>query len=348
MIIFFLNLFFFNVFIPFFLSFIFSFFFIKYFIFFLCNLNVFQNIRIFIPKNHFFKKNIPTMGGISILFSFFFIFYIFFYKKYNFDILILILFFVLNSLIGFLDDYLKCFVKNSNGLSIFNKYILQSFFSFLYIYYLYYYSFLNINYYIYLFKYKLNISYIYILFWYFILVGTSNSVNFTDGLDGLVSFPLILNFIFLLIVSVSEYFLIFNNIIINYNYLIFINYLIIFISIILGSLLSFLYYNFYPAKIFLGDVGSLSLGFLLAAIFILLNKEFILFISGFVFFIEFISVILQIFWFNFLNKRIFLMAPLHHHYELLNYKEQNIVFFFWFLSFFSFLISLFIFFKFYV
>ncbi len=342
------KLFFFVFVIPFFLSLILSFFLIKYFIFFLNKNKFFQKLRTIIPDNHILKKNTPTMGGLIILLCFFLIFFLFFYKVYNFDIFILFLFFIFNSLIGFLDDYMKCFVLKSNGLSIFYKLILQSFISFFYIYYLYKYSFLNLNIFLNILNYKFNIKYIYFFLWYFILVGIPNSVNITDGLDGLVIFPLILNFIFLLVICFNEYFFIINYILINYSYLVFIKYLIISISIILGILFSFLYYNFYPAKIFLGDVGSLSLGFILSAIFILLKKEFFLLLSGFVFIIEIISVIIQIISFNFFNKRIFLMAPLHHHYELLNYKEKNIVFVFWFISFILFLISLFTYFKIYV
>ncbi len=343
-----IKLFFFVFIIPFFLSLISSFFLIKYFIYFLNKNNFFQKSRFIIPSNHILKKNIPTMGGLIILLCFFLIFFLFFYRIYNFDIFILFLFFIFNSLIGFLDDYMKCFILNSNGLSIFNKFILQSFTSFFYIYYLYKYSFLNLNIFLNILNYKFNMKYFYFFLWYFILVGTSNSINITDGLDGLVIFPLILNFIFLLIICFNEYFFIIDYILINYNYLIFIKYLIISISIILGILFAFLYYNFYPAKIFLGDIGSLSLGFILPAIFILLRKEFFLLLSGFIFIVEIVSVIIQIFSFNFFNKRVFLMAPLHHHYELLNYEEKNIVFMFWFISFISFLISLFVYFKFYV
>lgn len=343
----FFRLFFFNFFLPFFLSFLISFDLINYFIFIFNNLNFFQNIRSFLPSNHILKNRIPTMGGLIILFSFFLIFFLFFYKLYNFDIFILFLFFILSALIGLLDDFMKCFILNSNGLSIFYKYILQSFLSILYIYYLYKINiFLNLFINFYYLNY--NFNYIYFFLLYFILVGISNSVNITDGLDGLVVFPLILNFIFLLIVCFNKYFFILNFFLINYRYLIFIKYLIISISIIIGILFSFLYYNFNPAKIFLGDVGSLSLGFILPMIFILLRKEFFILINSFVFIIEIISVILQIFSFYFLNKRIFLMAPLHHHFELLNYKEKDIIFFFWFISFILFIISLFVYFKIYV
>ncbi len=343
----FLKLFLFDFFLPFFLSFLISFDLIKYFIFIFNNLNFFQNIRNFLPNNHILKNKIPTMGGLIILICFFLIFFLFFYKIYNFDIFILFLFFVLNALIGLLDDCMKCFILNSSGLSIFNKYILQSFVSILYIFYLYKRnifldSFFNFYYL------KFNINYIYFFLLYFILIGISNSVNITDGLDGLVVFPLILNFIFLLIVCINKYLFIINFFLVNYEYLIFIKYLIISISIIIGILFSFLYYNFNPAKIFLGDVGSLSLGFILSIIFILLKKKKFILINSFIFIIEIISVMLQIFSFYFLNKRIFLMAPLHHHYELLNYKEKNIVFIFWFFSFILFIISLFLYFKIYV
>ncbi len=320
---------------PLIVSFIISFILNKYLIFILNKFKVYQNVRIVRYKYNIYKNNVPTMGGIIILFILFFLLLFFFIiKVLNIYIFNIFIFFILNSLLGLLDDYIKCYSVNCNGLSILNKYCFQSFISILYIYIIY-----NNNFYFnYIYKYNLN--FLYIILWYFLLIGTSNSVNLTDGLDGLVVLPLILNFLFLFIVSTYYYY--------NYLNFIFIKYLIILISVVLGYLISFLYYNFYPAKIFLGDTGSLSLGFLLGSLYIFFNKEFFLILNGFVFIIEVLSVILQIIWYKLFNKRIFLMSPIHHHFEKLNFIEVNIVFCFWLLSLMCFIISLFLFLKIYV
>ncbi len=327
---------------PLFISFFFSFIISNYFIFILNKYKFYQNNRIFIPRRHLLKKNIPTMGGIIILIPFLLL-SIIFIDFNNKSILFLFLFFIFNFIIGFIDDYIKCFVFNSNGLSIINKYLLQSFLIIIYIIYLF-----NIknnflyNYFFFIFNFFINIKYFYLLLWYFLLIGCINSVNFTDGLDGLVVFPLILNFLFLLIVSFFyfKYYLFTNLYISN---IIFYKNLILINSIMIGSLLSFLIFNFHPAKIFLGDTGSLSIGSLLGSIYILLNKEWYLLLVGFIFLIESITVILQILWFKFFRKRLFYMTPIHHHYEICGYSENKIVLFFWFISLFFFILSLLIF-----
>lgn len=292
------------------------------------------------PKSHYLKKNIPTMGGIIIV-LFFLFFYIIFFNIFNKSILFIFLYFMLNSIIGFLDDYIKCFVSNSNGLSIFKKYLLQSFITIIYIYILYNINIFNFKKYKFYF-FLINIKYIYFFIWYILLMGCINSVNITDGLDGLVVFPLILNFLFLLIISIYKYkFYLFDSF--NFFYLNYYKDFILINSIFIGCLLSFLFFNFYPAKIFLGDIGSLSIGSLIGSIYIFLNKEFYLILVGFVFLFEIISVIIQILWFNFFKKRFFKIAPIHHHYEICGYSELNIVLFFWSVSLFFFFLSLLIF-----
>ncbi len=321
-----------------FFSFFISLYFSNYYLAFCKRYKIYQPIRKDINLDHCRKNNTPTMGGIIIIISIFLTSLLFLdWSNYY----VILLFYVLfsNFLIGSLDDFLKVFFENSCGLSILNKYILQSFFSFIFIY-LYYGNniFLNIIKLPFFNKY-INLGYLNFLLQYFVLVGSSNSVNITDGLDGLVIFPLILVSLFLFIISYIS-----SNIylskIFNFTYLFYSEDLVILSVILLGSLLGFFWFNFYPAKIFMGDIGSLSLGSLIGAMFILLHKEFYLLIVGFIFVIEILSVMLQVFYFKFYKKRIFLMSPLHHHYELKGFNELEVVSFFWIISLISFFLSL--------
>ncbi len=334
------NFFLIKVILSLFFSFIVSFLLIKYFLFFCNKYRIYGVVR----KNFISKKNIkiPIMGGIIILINFLFFSFIFI-NLFDLNILMLILFFVFNFFIGFLDDLLKIYFQNNDGLSILQKFFLQNLFIFLYIFFL----FFKNNYINYEKISFLNIyleSYFYCIIWYFLLIIGINSINFTDGLDGLVTLPLLLVFLFLFIISLFS-----SNIyltsILNIPYIYYAKDLCIISSIMFGSCLAFFSFNFYPAKIFLGDTGSLSIGSLLSAMFILLHKEFYFFVIGFLFIIEFFSVLLQVFCFRFFKKRIFLMAPIHHHYELNNCSEIKIVSSFWIISFFSFFISIMLFFR---
>lgn len=221
----------------------------------------------------------------------------------------------MNFLIGFLDDFIKIFFKNCDGLSILQKFFLQNLSIFIFIYLMNFFNFFLVNNYYFV---------LYYLFLYILLFISINAVNFTDGLDGLVILPLILVFLFLFLVSLFS-----SNIymskILGINYIYYAKDLCILSIIMIGSCLSFFFFNFYPARIFLGDTGSLSIGSLLSGMFILLHKELYLIVVGFLFFIEFFSVFLQVLFFKFFKKRIFLMTPIHHHYELNNYSEIKIV-----------------------
>ncbi len=332
LIVLFFNKFFLSLFFSFFVSFLV----IKYFLFYLKKYRVFQIIRKN-NSNKFFKKNtIPTMGGISIFLVFFFSMLIF-VNFFDIHILILILFFILNFLIGFLDDFLKVYFKNCNGLSILQKFFLQNLSILIFIYLIIsnnlYFDIYNNYYY----------RYLYYILWYFLLVCGINAVNFTDGLDGLVILPMILVFLFLFIVSLFSSNLYITNIL-GIKYIYYAKDLAIINIIMFGSCLSFFYFNFYPAKIFLGDTGSLSIGALLSSMFILLHKEFYFIVVGFLFVIEFLSVVLQVLYFKLFNKRIFLMTPIHHHYELSNFSEIKIVVGFWIISLISFFLSILLFF----
>lgn len=169
---------------------------------------------------------------------------------------------------------------------------------------------------------------IYILFVTFVIVGTSNAVNLTDGLDGLVSVPAIINLTCLsaLIYIVSDYY------IANKFYLPYIKNsteLMFFCACLIGSIAGFLQFNLRPAKIFMGDVGSLAIGSAIGLIAIIVKQEFVFFVISLLFVTEAVSVILQVGSYKLRKKRIFLMAPIHHHFEKLGWPEQKVVRIFW-------------------
>ncbi len=342
----FFNIFKYNLFIrivfSFVFSFLFSFFFGNFFLFFLNKNKVYQGIRDLNIKSNSKKKNIPIMGGVVTFVSILLMSFIF-VNINNINIIILLFYFVFNFFVGLIDDYIKFFCKSYDGLSIRDKFLFQSLITLIFIFFLLYFK-------IYIYKNNFYLRYlvnnnVYCFFlWYFLLICGINSINFTDGLDGLLTLPLIFVSLFLFLVSLCS-----SNIYLSslfkIPYIFYAKDLIIINSILLGTLLSFLRFNFYPAKLFLGDVGSLSLGSLVTMMFILLRKEWYFIIVGYLFFIELISVLFQVFLFKFFNKRLFMMSPIHHHYELLGYTEINIVINLWIVSFFSFFLSCLLFFR---
>lgn len=303
-------------------SFFISIIFIHLFTIFLKKIKFNQPIRKYVPSSHLKKIGIPTMGGLVIIINII-ISTSFFSNLYS--LYTLYIFFILISYgcIGFVDDYQKIFSKNNKGLNIKQKYFLQSFFAIVLL------IIMKINDgNIFLLK---NKDLFFYFFSYLIIVGFSNAVNLTDGLDGLVTVPIILVYLGFLLISfitsdsiLSSYFKI--------NYFHKNKELLIVCSIVIGSCLGFLWFNCYPATIFMGDSGSLSLGGLMGLMSILLHKEIILIIIGGLFVIETLSVILQIFFFKFKNYKPFLMAPIHHHYELKGYSESKIIVRFWIIS----------------
>ena len=291
----------------------------------------FQPIRNEGPDTHYLKKGTPTFGGMLILLSIILSSILWTSNFSNFNY-ILILTLILFGLIGFVDDFQK--VKFGNGISTKTKFLYQLLAT-LIIYTIIKYNGFDLNKFSipFLKNASIEIGYFYFVLILLIVIGSTNATNLTDGLDGLVSMPLI--FVFLTF-AIFAYVL--GNI--NFSNYLLVNYIngsgeiVIFCTSAIGALLGFLWFNSSPASIFMGDTGSQSLGASLAVTSILLKQEIVLAVAGGLFVIETISVILQVTYFKFSKgKRIFLMAPLHHHYEKKGLSEQKIVIRFWILSF---------------
>jgi phospho-N-acetylmuramoyl-pentapeptide-transferase len=238
--------------------------------------------------------------------------------------------------LGFLDDYLKLIKKKNEGLSVKQKFFGELFISFLVGALIVY--FLSTTIFV-PFKWTalLDLSYFYIPFAMFIIISWSNAVNLTDGLDGLAG-----GLSGFLIIAIG-FFCYFegNSFIASYFNIPFIqgvNDIAIFSSAILGAISVFLWYNFYPAQIFMGDTGSLALGAFIGATSLILKKEILIAIAGVIFIVEIISVVLQVLYYKRTKKRLFRMAPLHHHFELLGIPESKIVIRFWLIGIFLVLI----------
>ena len=294
------------------------------------------------PETHLEKAGTPTMGGVLILFAFFISVLI--WGDWNNPFLwIVIVTALLFSTIGFIDDYLKIKKQNSDGLSRRQKILAQSISAILICVWL-----LSLNsktigaeLLIPFFKdliIPLNALAFLIIGW-FALVGSSNSVNLTDGLDGLAIMPVIL---------ISGALAVFAYIGGNYNFSGYLNMpfmpgtgeIFVLCAALVGAGFGFLWFNTYPAEIFMGDTGSLSLGAILGVIAIIVHQEILLILMGGIFVAETLSVIIQIGYFKRTQKRIFLMAPLHHHYEKKGLKEPKIIVRFWIITLILVLISL--------
>ena len=296
-----------------------------------------QPIRTDGPSSHVIKEGTPALGGVLILLSIVIntILWTNNFSKFNYLVIISIILF---GLLGFTDDYLK--IKFRKGISSKLKFFIQILITFFLLYLINQYIINLTSLYLPFFKsFSLELGYFYIIFAIFVIIGSTNATNLTDGLDGLVSMPLI--FVFLTFAVFS--YIIGNAIYSDYlllNYVPSSGELVIVCTASIGALLAFLWYNSYPAEVFMGDTGSQSLGGSLAIISILLKQEFVLAIAGGLFVIEALSVSIQVIFFKFTKKRFFLMAPLHHHYEKKGIPEQKIVIRFWIISFIFCLIAL--------
>ena len=270
-------------------------------------------------ERHRNKKNTPTMGGITFILSTLILVVILLIRNklimsYNFFTILFV--FISYSIIGFIDDYLIIKRKTNKGLTENQKFILQTIIAIVF-FYLFLRSGNEPLLWIHTLNIKINLGFIYGLFILFVLIGGSNAVNLTDGLDGLATGLSIISFLTFGIIT--------NNTVWLEGY----KEIGIFCFILAGSLLGFLIFNKNPAKVFMGDTGSLSLGATLATIAILTRHEILLIVIGIVFVIETLSVIIQVGYYKLTKKRIFKMAPLHHHFEYLGYKETTIVKMFW-------------------
>lgn len=301
-----------------------------------------QIVRTNGPQSHLGKSGTPTMGGVFILFAFILSSVIWgdWYSAYLWIVIATTLAF---GGIGFMDDYLKIKRKSCDGLSSKQKYLAQSMAAIGII-------ILIINnaqqpeateLFIPFFKdwsVHLGVVGLFILS-YFVIVGSSNAVNLTDGLDGLAIMPVIL---------IAGALAIFAYISSNYNFTNYLNMafmpgtgeMFVICAALIGASLGFLWFNTYPAEIFMGDVGSLSLGAILAVVAIIVRQEILLFIMGGVFVAETLSVIIQVAYYKRRKKRIFLMAPLHHHFEKKGMSEPKIIVRFWMITLILVLVSL--------
>ena len=273
-----------------------------------------QAIREEGPQSHMHKKGTPTMGGISFIVATVLALIIaMFIDSSNIKYYFLFIYTTISfSIIGYIDDMLIVVKKKNDGLAPRKKLMLQILFSVIF-YVLVKFIYEDINYiYIPGLEYQLNISYLYMVFVVFWQTGFSNAVNLTDGLDGLAtSVTIITTSTFALLAYKENNFPVF-----------------VFCLVLVGALIGFLLFNKNPAKIFMGDTGSLALGGILAAISIILHKEIAFIFIGLVYILETLSVIIQVAYFKKTGKRIFKMSPLHHHFELSGYGEVKTVYLF--------------------
>ena len=273
-----------------------------------------QAIREEGPQSHMHKKGTPTMGGISFIVSIVISLIIaMILDGGNIQYYILFIYTTISfSIIGYIDDMLIVVKKKNDGLAPRKKLMLQILFSVIF-YILVSLIYKDINYiHIPGLDYNLNISYLYLIFLVFWQTGFSNAVNLTDGLDGLATSVTIITTSTFALLAYKE-----NNFPV-----------LVFCLTIVGALLGFLKFNRNPAKIFMGDTGSLALGGILAAISVVLHKEIAFLFIGLVYILETLSVIIQVAYFKKTGKRIFKMSPLHHHFELSGYGEVKTVYIF--------------------
>ena len=305
----------------------------KHFISFLEHRNFGQVIRELGPEKHYEKKGTPTMGGILILAAVTFSCLCWgdFGNRYLWVMIFLIISF---GTLGFLDDFLKLKFNSSDGLSAKMKIFWQILFASIIVTYLYLSHSIpqEISLYLpFLKDFALNLGIFFIFFSVFVIIGTSNAVNLTDGLDGLAIMPSVMVAGGLGIIAYISGNIIFAEYL-NIVYLPGTEELLIICGTIIGAGIGFLWFNTYPAQIFMGDVGSLSLGAALGGMAVILRQEVILAIMGGVFVIEALSVIIQVTSFKLTGKRVFKMSPIHHHFELSGWAEPKIIVRFWIIT----------------
>lgn len=296
-------------------------------------LQIGQAVRDDGPQSHLSKAGTPTMGGVMILFSIT-VSTLLWGDLKNPYVWVTLLTMIAFGAVGWVDDYRKVVEKNSRGLPAKWKYFWQSVFG------------LSAAIYLYasattpaetalliplLKNAAIPLGIFFIVFTYFVIVGTSNAVNLTDGLDGLAILPTVLVggalgiFAYLTgNIKFAEYLLI--------PYVQGSGELIVFCAALVGAGLGFLWFNTYPAQVFMGDVGALALGAALGVIAVIVRQELVLFIMGGVFVMETVSVILQVASYKLTKRRIFRMAPIHHHFELKGWAEPKVIVRFWIIT----------------
>lgn len=268
------------------------------------------------PKWQQAKEGTPTMGGIGFIMAILLvligvtIWYAMQGKQSGLIPLALtVALAVMNGMIGFVDDFCKLMKRQNEGLKAYQKFALQVVAALLYVFFLNRLGYVDTALHIPFTSLEVELGFVYYVFAVFVIVGMVNSVNLTDGIDGLAGTVTLVVFGFFGFVGVN----------------LLLPSLSLFSAAVMGAMLGFLLYNLHPAKVFMGDTGSLFLGGAVTGAAFLLNEPMIVFIVGGVYALEAISVILQVGSFKLRNKRIFKMAPIHHHFEKSGWKEEKIV-----------------------
>lgn len=278
-----------------------------------------QILNRYLEEAHKKKNGTPTMGGIIFIIpTILIILFLLLLNiiELNYSLIIVIFTFLSYSLIGFIDDYLIVIKNNNKGLSESSKFVLQLFVAVIF-FYLFMKSGNEPLLWIHTINLRLDIGWLYGLFILFVLVASSNAVNLTDGLDGLAGGLSIIAFLTFGIIAYDT------------GWLDGYESVALFCFALVGSILGFLVFNSNPAKIFMGDTGSLALGATLGSIAIITRHELLLVLIGIVFVIETLSCIIQRTYYKITKKRIFLMTPIHHSFEKKGWKEHDIVKLFW-------------------
>ena len=271
-----------------------------------------QSIRKEGPKSHMVKTGTPTMGGIVFVLVPILVMLILDYKAFATPEMLIVVFAYLGyAFIGFLDDFLIVVKKNNDGLKPSVKFLLQSVLAV--VFYICYTYVADTSIEIPVLHLSLNIGILYFFLVFIMFTAESNAVNLTDGLDGLCAGTSL--------IAITP-FIIFSLLKGQHD-------MSMFLLAVSGALLGYLRFNLHPAKIFMGDTGSLAIGGLLAATAMVLKQELLLIIIGGVFLMEVLSVIIQVTSFKLTGKRVFRMSPLHHHFELGGMKETQVVLMFW-------------------
>ena len=281
---------------------------------FLKKLKVGQRLSEYLEIEHKKKQGTPTMGGLIFIIPTLVVMIILYLytKKISSSLIIVLITFVFYSVIGFIDDYLIIKRNNNKGLSESSKFILQVIVAIIF-FYLFMISGNEPLLWIHTLGIKLDIGFLYGIIILLVLVSSSNAVNITDGLDGLAGS---LSFIVFITLGIISY---------NTGWLEGYEEITLFCFSISGSLLGFLIFNLNPAKVFMGDTGSLALGAAMGSIAILTRHEILLILIGIVFVIETLTCIIQRVYYKFTKKRLFLMTPIHHSFEKKGYSEREIV-----------------------
>jgi len=297
---------------------------------FLSKIKANQCESVYLRDSHKSKEGTPTLGGLIFIISTLLVIFIFVYLNkisLSYTLIIILFTFISYAIIGFIDDFLIIKRKNNKGLSVSQKLILQ-----IIVAVIFFYLFLKGDneplLWIHSLNFKWDIGFWYGFFILFVLLASSNAVNLTDGLDGLAGGLCFIAFIVFGILSIRADWL--------YGY----EDVALCAFIIAGAILGFLFFNTHPAKIFMGDTGSLALGATLGAYAIMTRHEILLLVIGIVFAIETLSCILQIIYYKLTKKRLFPMTPIHHTLEKKGFSENEIVKIFWTLGLFAAMISL--------